>query len=330
MEIISPTDEARRFIDEWHSDSPFVTAHTSGSTGKPKEIHLLKSDMRESALATCRFFSLSADSLLVSPLSADYIAGKMMIVRAIVAGCDLIMEQPSNRPFSSAPCGRTADLVPIVPSQLPGLLQSEWDIRNVIIGGAPLSPQQEATLTDAPFRSFATYGMTETCSHVALRPLACGCDVYTALPGISFGTDSDSCLRIDAPRFSFGSLLTNDIVTLIDSRRFIWRGRRDNVIITGGLKVLPEEVESRCRHLIPFPFYVIGIPDPKWGQHIELFIESERQIDTAALAASMRELLPPHQLPRAIHTVPRFSRTDSGKIRRLNLKTSCDPGDNNQ
>lgn len=87
------------FLKEWHSEEPFVVAHTSGSTGKPKEIKLLKADMRASAALTNRFFSIDSGSTLLLCLSPDYIAGKMMIVRAEEAGATLLVESPSNRPL---------------------------------------------------------------------------------------------------------------------------------------------------------------------------------------------------------------------------------------
>ena len=87
----------RGFLEEWHSDSLYIEAHTSGSTGRPKAIRLLKTDMRQSALATNKFFGIDSSSVLATPLSMDYIAGKMMAVRADVAGCRLIELPVSSR-----------------------------------------------------------------------------------------------------------------------------------------------------------------------------------------------------------------------------------------
>ena len=80
------TDSVVNFLDEWYNDNDFIVAHTSGSTGAPKPIKLAKSDLKESALSTCKIFNINSESIMVLPLSPDYIAGKMMIVRAIVSG----------------------------------------------------------------------------------------------------------------------------------------------------------------------------------------------------------------------------------------------------
>lgn len=314
MRLTATTPETDSFIGRWNDACDTITAHTSGSTGAPKEITLLKSDMLRSAEATCRHFSVDSSSLLVCPLSADYIAGKMMVVRAIFADAELIMEKPSNRP--AAGDYGTVALLPIVPSQAPGLLErcaAGLRVRNVIVGGAPLSPEMETRLSQAPFAAYATYGMTETCSHVAVRQLGTG-PFYEALPGITFDTDADSCLRVVAPRFSFGSLQTNDIVELADDRHFRWLGRRDNVIITGGLKVIPEEIENRVRDIVGHEFYFAGRDDAKWGQAVVMIVEAPDGIETGRLAAALRERLQKWEMPKEIIVRERLERTLSGKV----------------
>ncbi len=144
MLLINITDEGKRFIDEWENGKDYVVAHTSGSTGTPKEIRLPKADMACSAQATIRRFGITSESRMLCPLSASYIAGKMMIVRALLSGCELIMEQPSNHPLHSD-YGKI-DLMAVVPSQCHGLLQNRYAgkfLRNLIVGGAPRTYELE-------------------------------------------------------------------------------------------------------------------------------------------------------------------------------------------
>ena len=89
------------FIAEFLDDKPYIMAHTSGSTGKPKPISLAKSDMKASARFTNRFFGLTSQSTLHLCLSPDYIAGKMMLVRALESGANIVIEEPGNRPLKS-------------------------------------------------------------------------------------------------------------------------------------------------------------------------------------------------------------------------------------
>ncbi|MDE6377305.1 MAG: AMP-binding protein, partial [Duncaniella sp.] len=219
------TPEAVAFIDEWRSSSTVVSAHTSGSTGAPKRIDLLKGDMLASAQATVEFFGLRKGSTLYLPLSPSYIAGKMQIVRAEVAGCRLVVMPPSMDLHSvEGALPERIDMLPIVPAQIKGLLGTPLSAvtRHVIIGGAPMSPVQEREVLAAPFTAWATYGMTETCSHVALRRV--GEESYHGLPGYTFSTDFRGCLVIDHPSMSFRRLVTNDLVELHSDVSFRWLG----------------------------------------------------------------------------------------------------------
>ncbi len=305
-----------KFLDEWNNGHDYVVAHTSGSTGAPKEIRLLKSDMRRSAEATCRFFGITDKSLLVLPLSTDYIAGKMMVVRSIVSGANLIQEKPSSTPLTSD--YGSVDLTAVVPSQVNGLLKSKSKIRQVIIGGGQITSEIEKKVVESQIHAYATYGMTETCSHVALRDITMREEFFTALPGITFETDSRGCLVINVPDFSFKRIVTNDIVRILDSRRFIWIGRADNVINSGGIKLHPEEIERSLSPFITYPFYIAGRPSQQWGQEAVLYIEAEaKDIDEDTLMKKARSVLNRYSVPKEVIYVKNFLRTESGKIKRI-------------
>lgn len=299
------------FTSQWHDDRDFIVAHTSGSTGKPKEIRLPKSDMACSARATNKFFGINAASRLLLPLSLDYIAGKMMAVRAFEANCELAFVTPSNQ--FDMPEGEF-DLVPVVPTQVDWLLaHPHWAqrLKHVIVGGAPLTIYAEKALHAAGYNAWCTYGMTETCSHVAVRPCDGTNSPYQAMPGITFAIDDRECLVIDAPHFSFKRLTTNDVVDLLTPQTFRWKGRLDNVINSGGLKLHPEEIESLYAPHIPAPFYVRPIPDPKWGQSLELVIEGT---GSAKEILALLSHIDHKFLPKSIVFLKSIPRTSSGKI----------------
>lgn len=303
-----------KFLEEWRNSSDYVCAHTSGSTGRPKEIRLLKSDMRSSAAATNSFFGIGANSVLGIPLSADYIAGKMMAVRAELSGARLLELPVSNE----IKLTEHVDLLAVVPSQLPSLLTSP-DMRELIscllIGGAAPSEEICRKITAAGYNAYISYGMTETCSHVALAEVADANRVFRAMPGISFETDARGCLRIVAPAFSFGTLQTNDVVELLDARSFMWRGRADGVINSGGLKFFPEELErDYAPALQGCEYYAVGLPDRKWGQCIALVVEGPSDGIFERLEQTISDR---RRLPRRIISVESLPRTANGKIRRI-------------
>lgn len=314
VNIIGPgAESALRFLDEWNSPLPYIVAHTSGSTGAPKPIRLLKSDMMVSARKTCRFFGIDNHSILGLPLSPDYIAGKMMIVRAIASGASLWCGIPSRNPLNGFEINGKIDLLSVVPSQIESLLQSDKAIKfsTLLIGGSPLSPEQESHLIGNNIVAYCSYGMTETCSHVALRRI--GCLTYTAIDGITFSTDQRGCLIISCNDLSFKHITTNDIVRLIDPEHFEWLGRADNVINSGGIKLHPEMIERKLMPVIKdHAFYITSRPSIDWDRELVLIIESAEPIEE--LQDSINEVLSKYERPKSIIFQPTIPRTSSGKL----------------
>lgn len=301
-----------RFVGLWNDESDYIEAYTSGSTGVPKMIKLSKADMRVSAQATCDFFGVDGNSLVFLPLAVDYIAGKMMIVRAEVSGADIMVEPPSNQPLKTCPSA-PIQLAAVVPSQVDGLLASKWVglVQNLIVGGAPLSEADEKKLIDSGLRAYATYGMTETCSHVAIRRL--GEKVYHALPTVRFSTDGRGCLVVHSDVLSFGELVTNDIVKLHGPDSFEWEGRYDNVINSGGIKVLPENIERKLSDLMKGrEYYITSRPSEKWGDEVVLVVEGDSPVE--GLEDYAAKFLLKAERPKAVINVSQLKRTQSGKL----------------
>ncbi|MCM1451685.1 MAG: AMP-binding protein [Clostridium sp.] len=300
------------FERKWADESPCIIAHTSGSTGTPKEIRLLKADMLASAKATNARFGITKESVLGIPLSCDYIAGKMMAVRAYAAGCKLKVIPPKND-FEIG-VGRI-DLLSIVPSQADCLIRHpEWSNRigAVIVGGAALSQEKWEALARTGYKAYASYGMTETCSHVALAEMG---GPFTAMPGITFGIDARGCLTINIPTMSIGQVTTNDIVDLLDERSFIWQGRYDNVINSGGIKIFPEQLEKEIAKYLNIDFYIVGIPDEKWGEATQMVAQGNESM-RPAIEEALKNSLDHKNLPKNIHFVRMLPRTANGKLLR--------------
>lgn len=317
-----PVIDITDFEHQWLSAEPWIVARTSGSTGEPKEIHLSKSDMRLSAESTCRFFGLNSGSRLALVLSDDYIAGKMMRVRREVCGGSLYVETPSSHPLRNCHSTECFDLVAVVPTQLAGLMEAKCSIRFVLVGGAPVSPAQEAAMSEFSrlhgTRFYATYGMTETCSHVALRPV--GSDRYIPLPGHRFGLTSDNCLTIEHDIASWSPVITRDTVELYPDNSFVWLGRADNIINSGGIKIHPEQVEKLIGPLSGGElFYIAGRPSPIFGSEAVLVAERGTRPD-AELTGELNSrigTLPRYHRPREIILIDSAARTPNGKLRRI-------------
>lgn len=318
-----PQGEVFTFLKEWFDEKNYVTGYTSGSTGTPKEIRLDKDDMRASAALTNTFFGICSESLLLLCLSVSYIAGKMMVVRALEAGADLCVVKAGSHPMQESNPAITEmkiDLAAMVPMQVEESLRVPSEkadfryIRQLLIGGAPVSAELEKRLQNIPTLCYATYGMTETVSHIALRKLHC--DSYFALGNVTFSTDERGCLIIHAPHLHSRHFVTNDLVELSDEHHFKWLGRFDNVINSGGLKFFPEIIENKISSLLTCRFFITSQPDERLGQRIILLLEGGKQDDVNELLQNMRKILSAYEMPRAILTCSSFRETTSGKIMR--------------
>ena len=308
-----------KFIVKWFNDKPYIKVKTSGSTGTPKKIKLLKTNMVYSAFATGVYFNMGANNTALLCLSAKYIAGKMMLVRALTMGWDLHVVAPDKDAITQY--DNTYDFAAMVPYQVYHTLNALDKIKKLIIGGGVIDSDLEAELQTKSTQVYASYGMTETISHVALRPVN-GVDktnVYTALPNVSFDLDDRGCLVIDAPNLGNLHLVTNDVVTLHDAKSFEWLGRFDNVINSGGVKLYPEKIEQLLRDFIKVPFIISSLQDQALGEQLILVLELDDPKQVADYRNIISELESYHR-PKKIFTLSKFPVTETGKIKRNDIK----------
>lgn len=305
------------FLLDWIDKSPTIQLRTSGSTGIPKKITLQKQHMVNSALATGEFFNLhSGDSALLC-LSAEYIAGKMMLVRAMVLGLELDFIEPSSNPLAGLK-KKPYDFCAMVPLQLENSLARLDQIRILIVGGAPVSKALGQKVQNKMTLVYETYGMTETITHIAVRKVNHGAvDYFQTLPNVIVHSDERGCLVINVPELNKELISTNDIVEVLSEQRFKWLGRYDNIINSGGVKLIPEQIEGKLTTLIKQRFFVAGIQDEHLGQKVTLLIEGKQ--GEAELLEKIKTLktIKKYEIPKDILFVRSFIETENGKISRM-------------
>ena len=307
------------FLAEWNNDSPFVHVQTSGSTGAPKPMLVEKQRMLNSARITCDFLGLQEGDTALLCMSLDYIAGKMMVVRALERHLKLITVEPSGHPLDDNLC--QIDFAAMVPMQVYNSLQVAEEcerlkqIRHLIIGGGAIDETLASALKDFPNHVWSTYGMTETLSHIALRRLngADASDWYTPFPSVKVSLNEDDCLVIDAPLVSPSRLITNDIADLSSgtgpSDKFRILGRKDNVVCSGGIKIQIEQVERLLHPHLQEPFLITKCPDAKFGEVVVLLTEGS--VDEARQVCA--RVLPKYNQPKAYLHVDKIPLTETGK-----------------
>lgn len=302
------------FLLNWTDSNDFVDVKTSGSTGIPKKIKLSKQAMVRSAIKTGDFFKLGPGDRALHCLPTNFIAGKMMLVRAIILGLELDIIEPASHPLIDY--DKTYHFCAMVPLQLSKVAHDIENIKTLIVGGAPVTEKLKKEIKDIPTKVYETYGMTETITHIAVRPLnhvgkKAG-NLFTTLTDVSVSTDKRGCLVINAPHVSEEAIVTNDMVRLQTDTEFEWLGRIDNVINSGGVKLFPEQIENKLQPFINRRYIVASLPDSELGEKVVLLVEGDKmKIDKSAFNA-----LEKYETPKDILFVPKFSETFSGKVQR--------------
>ena len=344
------------FLSEWNNDSDRVLVHTSGSTGKPKPMMVEKKRMLNSARITCDFLGLKPGDSALLCMSLDYIAGKMVVVRSIERHLHLISVSPSGHPLKDIDLkgvnGKDVNgeitFAAMVPMQVYNTLQVPEErerlthIRHLIIGGGAIDASLEKELQALPdnIAIWSTYGMTETLSHIALRRINGdeASEWYQPFDSVKISQTEEGCLVIDAPLVCAETLVTNDIVEIesyiynkVEKLRFRIKGRKDNVICSGGIKIQIEEVEALLKPHLEKPFMIAKKKDEKFGEIAVLLTEDE---DLKKVEATIRRLLSgksddsnksseskshKYWIPREYRYVEHLPLTETGKPKRCCL-----------
>ena len=331
------------FLSEWNNDSDRVLVHTSGSTGKPKPMMVEEKRMLNSARITCDFLGLKPGDSALLCMSLDYIAGKMVAVRSIERHLHLISVSPSGHPLKDE--NKEITFAAMVPMQVYNTLQVPEErerlchIRHLIIGGGAIDAALEKELKSFPgnIAIWSTYGMTETLSHIALRRINGdeASEWYQPFDSVRISQTEEGCLVIDAPQVCAETLVTNDIVEIepyiynkVEKLRFRIKGRKDNVICSGGIKIQIEEVETLLKPHLEKPFVLAKKKDGKFGEIAVLLTEDE---DIKKVEATVRRLLSDESekssdhkkykywIPKEFRYVEHLPLTETGKPKRCCL-----------
>jgi o-succinylbenzoate---CoA ligase len=353
---LSENDRATlRFAREWLAGAQSFALHTSGSTGTPKPVYLARSQMEASARATGAALGLRAGQQALVCLPTAYVAGRMMLVRGFVLGLDMQVVEPASDPFATLPPDARPDFAAFIPLQAQTLLDTALvapsdscyaddtarsfryrrlleGMQAILLGGGPIDDALHKMVGQIAAPVYHTYGMTETVTHIALRRLNGPeqSDAFVPLPGVELARDDRGCLAIRGAVTAGAWVQTNDIVDLRSNGSFVWLGRWDNVINTGGIKVQIEQVEAvvaACQERHPELAWagrrmaVAGLPDARLGQMVTLVVAGA-PLSSAAEAAiqdALRAELDRFSLPRRFAYVPDLPQTPTGKIDRKAL-----------
>ena len=282
-------------------------------------------EMAHSAKATGEFLNIGEGSEALLCLPAANIAGKMMLVRAMILGWHLEFVAPSKFPLSRNL--NTYDFIAMVPMQVAASMTELKTVKNLLIGGAPLQEDLKSKLQELETRVFESYGMTETASHIAMRPVneaACNAiegsaDLFKTMAGVKVTLDDRGCLVVHADYISEDPLITNDLAEIVSSDQFRWLGRWDNVINSGGVKLIPEQIETKLQSAIGERFILAGLPDESLGEKLVLIVEGK--VDKTATLKALKKIpqVDKYEIPKEVYLLDKFPETTTGKIHRKQI-----------
>jgi O-succinylbenzoic acid--CoA ligase len=311
-------------------DTALVVA-TSGSTGRPKGTELGAAALLASARASLRRIGARPGERWLCCLPAFHIAGIQVLVRSLLAGTTpTVVGRLEPGTLAASGCAHVA----VVPTQLRRLVDAGADLSaaaTILLGGAAVPPGLLDDARAAGGRVITTYGMSETSG---------GC-VYNGMPldEVSVDIGPGDRIRIAGPVLFSGYRLrpdltaavrdgrwfvTSDLGSLGPSGELLVRGRADDVIITGGEKVVAAEVETA---LATCPGVreaaVVGRPDAEWGELVTAVVvpaDPSAPPRLADIRAHVRDRLPRWAAPAALLLVPEIPLLPSGKPDRATLR----------
>jgi o-succinylbenzoate---CoA ligase len=301
-----------------------VVIGTSGSTGAPKGVELSAAALRHSAQASLARVGARPGERWLCCLPVTHVAGLQVLVRSLVSGSEpLLADRADAATLAASGCSH----VSLVPTQLQRLLESEVDISislggfsSVLLGGAAAPAGLLAAARAAGVPVVTTYGMTETCG---------GC-VYDGIPldGVRVKIGDDGRIWLGGPvlftryRGASGApadnwFRTGDLGRLDEAGRLTVRGRADDVINTGGHKVVPGEVAAALESCPGVrDVAVVGQPDPEWGERVVAVVAPADPADPPGLELlrlHVRERLPRYAAPSRVVMVDAVPMLPSGK-----------------
>jgi|GEM_PF-261707 len=324
--------QVAKIISQWQKKESYYSLTTSGSTGAVKELKFSYNQLKISAKQTIDFFGLTNDDELLCCLPVNKVAGFMMIIRALEANADLIITEPSLYPLDSLKKNLSVSFAAFIPSQFEIILNQYSHYQSffrytkaVILGGMAVGFELSEKIKTIDTAVYETYGMTETLSHFALKKLngENQAPFFTLLNENEIMMDENECLMVKSRITQNKWLKTNDVVEILSNNTFTIRGRADNIINTGGIKIFPESIEQRIMLYVSKFFHterfiIAGFKNQQFGEIPVLILEcvSIHKTNFELFFNSIAEVLEKYEIPWKIYIEERFSETENLKLNR--------------
>ena len=317
----------RQIIKSWLLGQHEFAFKTSGSTGMPKSCVFSRDQVKNSAHRSLDFFGLKPGDTVLCCLNTEFVAGFMMIIRALIGQLNLVIIDPVSDPWKNLE--DSINFTAVTPIQIESGLRDHPEkismIGKLLVGGAAIHPLLERQLGALPVHVYHSYAMTETLTHIAMREVGSESisNIYSALEGVTFSTDAENCLIIHDAILGLKELRTNDVIELLNAKSFRWLGRIDNIVNSGGIKIQIEQLEASIsellvKHGINSNFCIVSKDDQVLTNKVVLLLENnELSFEALEIRSILKFGLPRYHCPTEVKLVPEIFLTKSGKVDRL-------------
>lgn len=292
-------------------------SYTSGSTGDPKLLCVEKVRAIESAVLSNEYFKIDASTRFLLCLDIKYIGSKMLLLRAYIAKAKVEVVVPSLDFYLHSTIS-VIDFISLTPLHIHRLLASNQcffdKVKTCLIGASGVSIQLENEIKARNFstRFYESFAMTETLSHFALRDISAQQSCFKLLPGFEISITENQCMQVYHKTILPQKIVTNDIIEIFEDYTFSFKGRLDNVINSGGIKLCPEEIEKSWSAFLPFKFIISSEPSPIYGQQIILITNTIVTRSEINLLLKMNEI-PIRLWPKEFYFSKEWVETQSHK-----------------
>ncbi|MBT3251978.1 MAG: o-succinylbenzoate--CoA ligase [Candidatus Marinimicrobia bacterium] len=328
-----------------------VILFTSGSTGLPKAVQLTAVNFISSARSWHQEVQFTEHDNYLLCLPVSHVGGLNIIIRALLYGFNISIAIDFNiNKVNQLIYHQDISLISLVPTMMSRLLQSNnitslfSSLRLIVIGGGPISDKLLKICRESNLPIMVSYGMTETCSGICgwhLSAVTAEEDGnYIGFPfnDVKLQVD-DSEIVVSGPMVMKGYIgetdcrgihYTGDLARISDDNKTYISGRKDNIIISGGENVSPEEVKNILMQIPDVnDCEVAKLPDNEWGMKIVAFIvlknydESRGLIKPGDQGIEIKNYckgkLADYKIPKEVFYVNSIPRTDTGKVLKTKL-----------
>lgn len=260
------------FLKDYRNNKALII-ESSGSTGLAKKHSFTSQQYLASAKKSINYFLFKQGQNAFLALPYNTVGGQLMLLRASIAKMKITLAKPSLDAYAKV--HDVVHFAPMVYSQLQYLIDKHPNAlkhyKNILLGGAPLPDAFIKNCTKYPTQFYASYGMTETLSHIAIKNLSAGDKYYTLLPGNTASINTDDCIEIECDYLEH-KLRTTDM-GIVDGNKLEIIGRKDFIIISSGKKINPESIENQLNEFLKHSFIIAPHPHPQFGEVLALLSE---------------------------------------------------------